>query len=174
MWRRICVSLRTWQWQMGNYRSNIRVPCLRDKWPAISPADARDDATLQCEKPRLSTSGTSACAAVASISSSIWRPQQRCSSSPGECWPHAGHTEQDNQIPLGDERRGVGRPLAFIDMRTKQQNPLFLQFCVQHEVLIDRRCLRGSGGRDVPKTCWSPHPTAPCLFWQKKEKSFTF
>lgn len=39
--------------------------------------------------------------------------------------------------------------LAFIDTPTKQQNPLFPQFCVQRDVFINRKRLSGGGSRRV-------------------------
>lgn len=43
-------SLRMWQWQMSNYRSDIHVSHLRPTRPAISPTDA------ECEMRALSLS----------------------------------------------------------------------------------------------------------------------
>lgn len=128
-----------------------------DKRPAISPADARDAATVRHQRPRLSTAAPRPAPPSHPSLVPLDCRGRVANSSSAKRWPHSGHAEQDDQISLGNE--GEENPaVAFVDTLTKQQKSLFLEFCVQRDVFIKKERLswEEAAAESPPETCWYP------------------
>lgn len=160
-------SLRMWQWQMSNYRSDIHVSHLRPARPTISPTDAEcemRELRLSTEPPRKAAWPILAC-----HPSLVPLGCHSCVTAPlPQNADPTQDTEQVDQISLWDKRE----PACFVDRGQKESS--FLWFCVHCDIFINKKHLMQGSSRVIPRHAAVPLSFRKSIDSQELSESMSF